>query len=527
MSFKLTKKEILKEVVKCGKDPSYFLKTYARISHPMHGLILFNTFDYQDLLLDDFNDYRFNVINKGRQLGISTLTAGYIVWMMLFHRDKSILVMATKFETAGNLVRKVKSIMKNLPDWIRIASISTDNRTSFELSNGSTIKAASTSGDAGRSEALSLLVLDEAAHIDGLEDLWTGLYPTLSTGGRCIAISTPNGVGNWFHKTCIGAETKENNFKLTTLMWDVHPERNEEWFKKETRNMSRRQIAQELECNFNTSGETVIGPDALEWIGGNVTEPKYRTAFDRNFWIWEEHDPSCSYLLTADVARGDGADYSTFHIIKLETMQIIGEYQGKPTPDLYANMLNQIGREYGNAMVVIENNSIGYTVLDKLIDYAYPNIYYSVKSTHEYIEQHMAEHRSSAVPGFTTSSKTRPLVVAKLEEFIRNKLITTYSSRLANELRTFIWTNGKPQALKGYNDDLVMALAIACWVRDTALQTNQRDLNYKKAFVDAIITSRTSFDTKIKGQIGYKEDGIMDKMSDAENLYKEYMWIIK
>ena len=527
MSFKLTKKEILKEVVKCGKDPSYFLKTYARISHPMHGLILFNTFDYQDLLLDDFKDYRFNVINKGRQLGISTLTAGYIVWMMLFHRDKSILVMATKFETAGNLVRKVKSIMKNLPDWIRIASISTDNRTSFELSNGSTIKAASTSGDAGRSEALSLLVLDEAAHIDGLEDLWTGLYPTLSTGGRCIAISTPNGVGNWFHKTCIGAETKENNFKLTTLMWDVHPERNEEWFKKETRNMSRRQIAQELECNFNTSGETVIGPDALEWIGGNVTEPKYRTAFDRNFWIWEEHDPSCSYLLTADVARGDGADYSTFHIIKLETMQIIGEYQGKPTPDLYANMLNQIGREYGNAMVVIENNSIGYTVLDKLIDYAYPNIYYSVKSTHEYIEQHMAEHRSSAVPGFTTSSKTRPLVVAKLEEFIRNKLITTYSSRLANELRTFIWTNGKPQALKGYNDDLVMALAIACWVRDTALQTNQRDLNYKKAFVDAIITSRTSFDTKIKGQIGYKEDGIMDKMSDAENLYKEYMWIIK
>ena len=119
------------------------------------------------------------------------------------------------------------------------------------------------------------------------------------------------------------------------------------------------------------------------------------------------------------------------------------------------------------------------------------------------------------------------MVVAKLEEFVRNKLITTYSSRLANELRTFIWTNGKPQALKGYNDDLVMALAIACWVRDTALQTNQRDLNYKKAFVDAIITSRTTFDTKIKGQIGYKEDNVLDKMSEAENTYKEFMWIIK
>ena len=132
---RLKKKQILKEVVKCGKDPSYFLKNYARISHPMHGLMLFNTFDYQDQLLDDFNDYRFNIINKGRQLGISTITAGYIVWMMLFHRDKTILVMATKFETAGNLVRKVKNIMKNLPDWIRIANITTSTDRDWETTS--------------------------------------------------------------------------------------------------------------------------------------------------------------------------------------------------------------------------------------------------------------------------------------------------------------------------------------------------------------------------------------------------------
>ena len=124
---RLTKKEILKEIVKCGKDPVYFLKNYARISHPLKGQILFNLFDYQEDLLQDYNDYRFNVINKGRQLGISTLTAGYIVWMMLFHKNKTVLVMATKFETAGNLVRKVKSIMKNLPDWISISDITADN----------------------------------------------------------------------------------------------------------------------------------------------------------------------------------------------------------------------------------------------------------------------------------------------------------------------------------------------------------------------------------------------------------------
>jgi len=398
MTFQLNRKQRVQEILKCGKDPSYFLKTYARISHPLHGLVPFKTYDFQDDLLKDFNDYRFNVILKARQLGISTITAGYVVWMLLFHRDKNVLVMATKFSTAGNLVNKVKKIMKNLPEWLRIANIDIDNRTSFVLSNGSQIKASSTSGDAGRSEALSLLVLDEAAHIEGLEELWTGLYPTLSTGGRCIALSTPNGVGNWFHKTCTDAEAGANNFHLTNLPWDVHPDRDKEWFVKETKNMSKRQIAQELECNFNTSGETVIDGEDIEWLLSQTKEPKYRTGFDRNFWIWEDYDPTCNYLMVADVARGDGEDYSTFHIIQLETLSVIGEYHGKPNPDLFATMINQIGREFGNAMLVVENNNIGFAVLDKLIEAQYPNLYHSIKSTHEYVEQHIAETITNSVP---------------------------------------------------------------------------------------------------------------------------------
>ena len=134
---------------------------------------------------------------------------------------------------------------------MQIDKIEINNRSSFELSNGSQIKASSTSADAGRSEALSLLVIDEAAHVEGLDELWTGLYPTLSTGGRCIALSTPNGVGNWFHKTYIESEADNNDFFPTILPWDVHPDRDQAWFENETKNMSRRQIAQELECNFN------------------------------------------------------------------------------------------------------------------------------------------------------------------------------------------------------------------------------------------------------------------------------------
>ena len=528
MSYQLSKQEILKEVVKSGKDASYFLNNYARISHPLHGQIPFKTYDFQSELLHDFSDHRFNIVLKARQLGISTIVAGYVAWMMMFHRDKNILVIATKFTTAANLVKKVKSIIKYLPEWMQIANISIDNRTSFELSNGSQIKASSTSGDAGRSEALSLLVVDEAAHVEGLEELWTGLYPTLSTGGRCIALSTPNGVGNWFHKTYIEAAEGENDFKTTCLSWDVHPDRDMEWFEKETKNMSRREIAQELECNFNTSGETVIHPDDIERIKGTICEPKHRTGFDRNFWIWEEYDPKFSYLLVADVARGDGADSSTFHILKLETMEFVAEYQGKPNLDMYSIILNNAGREYGNCLLVVENNSLGIAILEKLKDLEYPNIYFSIKSTHEYVEQYQAEALSNSVPGFTTSSKTRPLIIAKLEEFIRNKLITVYSSRFLHEMTTFIWNNGKPQAMRGYNDDLVLAAAIACWVKDTALEVSERDIEYTKAFLSSVSKASSELNTTISGMHGFNKGNNLDKkLKEYHQQRQQFPWIFK
>jgi hypothetical protein len=528
MSYKLSKKEIVAEILKSGKDPVYFIDNYARISHPIDGLIPFKTYPYQADLLHDFNDYRFNVILKARQLGISTIAAAYIVWLMLFHRDKNILVMATKFKTASNLVKKVKAILKNLPEWIVISEISIDNRASFELANGSQIQAASTSGDAGRSEALSLLVIDEAAHVENLNELWAGLYPTISTGGRVIALSTPNGVGNWFHKTYVEAAEESNDFHPIHLPWHVHPDRDQTWFEKETRNMSRREIAQELECNFNTSGESVIHPDDIAWIEGLVCDPKHRTSFDRNLWIWEEYNPECSYLLVADVARGDGADYSVFHIVKLETMEVIAEYQGKPSLDMYANVLLQAGKEFGNCLLVVENVGIGISVLEKLIDLQYPNLYYSIKGSHEFIDSVQGQANNSAVPGFTTSSKTRPLIVAKLEEFVRNRLIKVYSVRFSNELRTFIWHNGKPQAMRGYNDDLTMALAIACWVRDTALTVNKREIEYKKACLGSMVQVNTKVNTTIPGMEGYnKKQTIDEKMFKTKENYAKYSWLIK
>jgi len=397
--YKLTKQQIQDEILKCGKNPVYFINTYCKISHPQKGPIPFRMYPFQEDVVKDFQDHRFSVILKARQLGLSTVVAGYIAWLMLFHRDKNVLVLATKLLSASNLVKKVKYIIKSVPSWLMIATVTIDNRNSFELSNGSQIKSSATSGDAGRSEALSLLVLDEAAFIEGMQELWTGLYPSMASGGRCIAISTPNGVGNWFHQTYMDAETATNEFNAIKLHWSVHPDRDQTWFEKETKNMGKREIAQEYECSFNASGETVINGDDIQKLKKEIVEPKYKTYIDRNYHIWEEFKNDGSYLISADVARGDGRDFSVFHVINVKTMQQVAEYQGKIDLDSFAKLLFNTGNEYGNCMIVVENNNVGYAVLTKLIETGYRNLYYSNRSG-ESNDMTYSSYSSNSVPGF-------------------------------------------------------------------------------------------------------------------------------
>jgi hypothetical protein len=175
-------------------------------------------------------------------------------------------------------------------------------------------------------------------------------------------------------------------------------------------------------------------------------------------------------------------------------------------------------------MVVIENNSVGFHVLEKLKEKEYSNVYHSKKGSHKYVEQYAAEGNSSVVAGFTTSMKTRPLIIAKFEEFIRNKVLTIYSKRLANELDTFIWKNGRPEAQRSYNDDLIMAASIGCWVRDTAIIENKKDIEYKKAFLNAMITTKTTLDTRAPGQM---KANMSDRINEARKQMEEFGWVIK
>ena len=187
-------KEIIKqEYIKCATDPIHFFRKYCYITHPVKGRVLFHLYPFQGDTLQEIRDNRFTIINKSRQLGISTISAGYATLLMLFHRDKNILVIATTQDVAKNLVTKVRFMYDNLPSWLKVPAAE-DNKLSLRLKNGSQIKAVSATETAGRSEALSLLIIDEAAFIKGIEEIWLSAQSTLSTGGGAIVLSTPNGV---------------------------------------------------------------------------------------------------------------------------------------------------------------------------------------------------------------------------------------------------------------------------------------------------------------------------------------------
>ena len=480
---KATKQKQIREIIKCGKDPVYFINKYVKIQHPTRGLIPFDTYDFQDECVSDFVDHRFNIILKSRQLGISTLTACYAVWLSCFYRDKNVLVIATKLAVAQNFIKKVKTALRSMPSWLMLPEITSANKQGVEFSNGSTIKAIPTSDDAGRSEALSLLIVDEAAFIRNFDELWMGLYSTLSTGGRAIVLSTPNGVGDKYHELCTGSENGENEFNFIKLLWDVHPERDSEWFQSETKNMSRKQIAQELMCDFAASGETFLTAADIEKIAMQIQAPLEKWGPDMGVWVWKYYLSEHKYVISADIARGDAADYSTFQIFDIITSEQVAEYRGKLPPDQFAVVLSEAGRRYGNALICPENNTYGYATVMKLVDIGYQNLYFKNE------KDKFAALYGNGVPeiskiGFQTNSQTRGQILTKFEESIRTGSVRFYSSRLYSELKTFIWKGSKAQAQKGKNDDLVIAAAIGVWLYDTDPHHHKQSHDLNQAMLE-------------------------------------------
>jgi hypothetical protein len=882
-----TLRDIIKEeYVKCAANPVYFMKKYAKIQHPVRGKILFELWNFQEDVLKDFRDHRYNICLKSRQLGISTLIAGYSLWLMLFQTDQNILVIATKQETAKNLVTKVRVMYDNLPSWLK-TSVVEDNKLSLRLKNGSQIKAVSAAADAARSEALSLLIIDEAAFIDNIEEIWASAQSTINTGGSAIINSTPNGVGNFYHKQWVNAKTGTSAFNPIFLHWTVHPERDQAWrdqqdiilgpalaaqecftgnvrvitdkgwvpisdievgdmvlshngkFKKVIRkyvseknnlyqvkssrnhksdcyvtsnhpiavnngigidyvevqnytkemngilspkmeysesnisldlydiikpkyfkkilcqdgnfffindrkhkvvhnryinvgydlgyfiglylaegsgcrlrktfsfnalteqnswpvdlqkicfnlfgiqntqlrvlNQSNGQISVASEivaglvdkfvdgnrawkkrlskfaysvgnkefwkgildgvfvgdgCNtktanhaisitspeliydviyasyvnnlfgisstidestetkigklgfrfgnselhskstlrflntkhtdtlkitengeksddssitwkfepidssitktvynlevendntyvtefglvhncdgdFLSSGQSVVDGNTIDWYQKTyVCEPREKRGAEGALWIWGDPDPGKSYMICADVARGDGKDYSAFHVMDIENIEQVAEYRGKLDTKSYGNLLVSLATEYNDALLVVENATIGWAVIQQIIDRGYPNLYYTYKedgytdpSVH-IPKGYDLKDKSQMVPGFSMTSKTRPLVVSKYEMYFRERAPVIKSNRLAEEMFVFVWNGGRAEAQTGYNDDLVMSFAMGLWVRDTALKLRQDGMMRTKLALDYMQKSTAVFNTSNMG----------------------------
>lgn len=488
------RKKRAKEYLKCKLSPRYFIRNYVKIVHQEKGIIPFDMYDFQERALEDLFKYDYTITLKARQMGLTTLLSAYALWLMVFQENKEVLALSYKQNKARNIIKKIKRMNANLPAWMR-ETMPIDNQLEVEFENGSKAAAESTTSDAGRSESASFVIIDEAAFIDGADEVWSAVKLTLDVGGgTCAVLSTPTGVGTWFHETWQGSiagdrikkvsEDPEvwegigkNDFHPIKLHWDLHPGRDQEWRDEQTRTMGEKQAARECDCDFSTSGDTVIDQDRIQWYSNNAVVPpmERRREGKGDVWIWEPAEPGKTYIMSSDVARGDGGDYSTFMIYKAAEMEQVAEYKGKIPPQEFGDLLVTYGTMYNDALLVIERDSYGWAAMQRVIDRDYRNLLYTSNDLKLVeIDQQQAAGSKKLKPGLDTNRNTRGLIISTLQRFMRKKWIHAKSERFVSELKTFIWKNRgttqKPEHMDGYNDDLVFAAAFACWARDKALK---------------------------------------------------------
>lgn len=489
MSSEKSIKEIIREeYLKCAGDPIYFLKKFVYIQ-TSEGRMLFTPYLFQEKLLFLLNKHDRTLILKSRQLGITTLTAAYALWLMLFKKDQSILALAPTQEKARNIVDKVRFAYSQLPSWLKIAALE-DNKLSLILENGSKIKAASGASESARGYTANVLILDEAAFIENAEDLWGSAQQTLATGGRAIVLSTPNGIGQWFHQQWIGAESEENNFIPVRLPWNVHPSRDQKWRDDQDKELGKRLAAQECDCNFNSSGDTYFEAEDLEYYTERTRDAIEMRGPKKDYWIWEYPVPERSYMVIVDTAKGDGSDSSVIQVIDVFTGSQVAEYKGDMDTKSLSKFAVAIATEYNSALLIVENTGLGHATISDVLEINYNNIYYSPKgdttNVAQYINQIYDYDTSKMTPGFTTSTKTRPEVLLSFKQYVRDHSISLNSRRLTSEMSTFVWKNGKPIAQTGYHDDCVMAYAIGLYLRDSAVEYRSRGIDLQRALIKNI-----------------------------------------
>jgi hypothetical protein len=583
----LSKEQILLEYAKCAHDTPYALRTYLQTyDNTQSKYVPLELFNDQVTLVKDYDTCEENIALKYRQAGVSTVTSAWASKRLVFakkSKPEKILIIANKLDTAVEMANKVRAFVEQWPNWLGVGFSPEKNAARhFKLTNGCEVKAVATSKDALRGYTPTILIFDEAAYIDADEDFWSACMASLSTGGKVIVISTPNGFDPIYYSIYSQAVKGMNDFRITEMYWFRDPRyskdlklvkvediihymlnrgdyRDEDivldyseikvtdrdfeeikqkiekgykpyssWFEAMSKKLKfdKRKISQELECNFLGSGDNVIPPETMKKIKENYIQEPENKFMGGALWQWKEPIAGHKYIMGIDVSRGDSEDFTTFTIIDFDDREQVLEYIGKVPPDVVAEIAFKWATMYNAFIVTDITGGMGVATSRKLQELGYKNLY--VDGINPADKWKWDPKQNDKIPGINFNSK-RVLIVQAFEEALRFGFIIR-SQRLFNELNTFVYVNGRPDHQKGQHDDLIMAMAMAIYVGESSFAKLEKATEQAKAMIESWTTEKRDFkDSSSNFNPGIPVDIYNQYRSGSyqttKNDYEKYLWL--
>ena len=490
VEIQFTKKQI-EEYMKCAKDPAYFIRNYVKVVSLDEGLIPFTLYDYQEELVDIIHNNRFAIAKLPRQSGKSTTIVSYILHYVLFNQNMNVAILANKQATAREILHRLKLAYEYLPLWLQQGIIEW-NKGSIQLENGSKILASSTSAYAVRGGSFNMIFLDEFAHVPNniAEDFFSSVYPTITSGQttKVLMVSTPNGL-NLFYYYWKNANKKPGaKGKNEYIPFEVHwsqiplypngPLRDAEWKEQQIKNTSEQQFQTEFECDFIGSTNTLISSSKLHALAWDSPKSRSTDGFD----VYEEPKEDHKYIITVDVARGQGKDYSAFTIIDITEppYKLVAKFRNNIiSPMVFPTVIKTVADKYNNAYVLIETNDIGGQVADVLFeDLEYDNIAYTVYKGRSGQVISSGFGGAGMQKGVRTTIPVKKLGCSVLKSLVENDKLLIEDMEIINELYTFVAKGQSFEADEGHTDDLVMCLVMFGWLtrQDYFKNLTERDV---------------------------------------------------
>ena len=501
-----SKKEIA-EFLKCAQDPVHFIREYIKIVSLDEGIIPFTMYDFQEDMVQKFHDHRFNIAKLPRQSGKSTIVTAYLLWYVLFNDNVNVAILANKAATAREMLGRLQLSYENLPKWLQQGILGW-NKGSLELENGSKILAASTSASAVRGMSFNIIFLDEFAFVPNhiAEQFFSSVYPTISSGQKTkvIIISTPHGM-NMFYKLWHDAERKSNEYIPTEVHWSQIPGRDEVWKEQTIRNTSEAQFKVEFECEFLGSVDTLISASKLRIMP--YEEPVRQ---NRGLAVYEQAIEDRNYIVTVDVSRGIGGDYSAFCVIDTTTLpyKMVARYKNNEIkPIVLPNIIVDVAKNYNNAYILCEVNDIRGQVADIIqFDLEYENLLMAAMRGRAGQQLGQGFSGKKTQLGVKMSTAVKQVGCSNLKALIEDDKLIIQDYDTIAELTTFIQKGNSFQAEDGCHDDLAMCLVMFAWMAMQEYFKEMHDNDVRQRIYD---DQRESIEQDM-APFGFVSDGLED-----------------